>query len=284
MEEDLGQEEQRILDLLRSNESGMQSTHISAEIGLSNEDLMMTLNVLAERQLIEYLKQGNHLVIKAREAEEARKFGSMSDNERIVYQFIRDSGNKGTWLKHIKEKSGLHTKVVTDCLKHLERSKLIKQVKSVRSNKKVYLLFETEPSVELTGGSWYTDEEMDVEFIDQLSAQINKYIYAQTVSKNGIFPADKEYPTTGEIHDWISNSGITSQTLSEADIQSLLDRLVYDGEILKIDQGYSSISNVHRDNGWVESPCGQCSLFSFCHKDGPVNPNSCEYIKSWIQQ
>ena len=45
---------------------------------------------------------------------------------------------------------------INKCLKSLEQRKLIKAVKSVASsNRKVYMLFELEPSREITGGAWY---------------------------------------------------------------------------------------------------------------------------------
>lgn len=43
-------------------------------------------------------------------------------------------------------------------------------------HKKVYMLYELEPSTELTGGAWYTDNEMDMGFIESLSTQVYKYI------------------------------------------------------------------------------------------------------------
>ena len=44
---------------------------------------------------------------------------------------------------------------INKCLKSLEQRKLIKAVKSVASsNRKVYMLFELEPSREITGGAW----------------------------------------------------------------------------------------------------------------------------------
>ena len=44
---------------------------------------------------------------------------------------------------------------INKCLKLLEQRKLIKAVKSVASsNRKVYMLFELEPSREITGGAW----------------------------------------------------------------------------------------------------------------------------------
>lgn len=56
----------------------------------------------------------------------------MTENERIVYQFIKDSSNKGAWIKHIKEKSGLHSKIVDDAIKVFVRKALIKTIKSVK--------------------------------------------------------------------------------------------------------------------------------------------------------
>jgi len=38
------------------------------------------------------------------------------------------------------------------------------------------MLSGLEPSVELTGGPWYTDNELDTEFIKNLSAAILHYI------------------------------------------------------------------------------------------------------------
>ena len=70
--------------------------------------------------------------------------------------------------------------MVTLAIKQLERQGHIKSVKSVKTpTKKLYMLTEFEPSVELTGGAWYTDDVLDVEFIDQLSHQLLKYITAK---------------------------------------------------------------------------------------------------------
>ena len=56
----------------------------------------------------------------------------MNDTERIVYQLIKSSKNKGIWIKDIKAKSGLHTQLVNTNVKNLEKKMLIKSVKSVK--------------------------------------------------------------------------------------------------------------------------------------------------------
>jgi DNA-directed RNA polymerase III subunit RPC6 len=44
-------------------------------------------------------------------------------------------------------------------LKALEQRKLVKAVKSVANgNRKVYMLFELEPSREITGGAWHVPD------------------------------------------------------------------------------------------------------------------------------
>ena len=42
--------------------------------------------------------------------------------------------------------------------------------------RKIYMLFHLEPSTEMTGGPWYTDKELDTEFIKLLTAACLKFI------------------------------------------------------------------------------------------------------------
>lgn len=56
----------------------------------------------------------------------------------------------------MKFHSNLQQPVITKILKALESRKLVKSVKSVTGgNRKVYMLYELEPSRELTGGAWW---------------------------------------------------------------------------------------------------------------------------------
>ena len=69
---------------------------------------------------------------------------------------------------------------ITKIFKSLEARKLIKAVKSVsQQNRKVYMLYELEPSREITGGAWYTEHEYDAEFINVLREQCEKFIVGQ---------------------------------------------------------------------------------------------------------
>lgn len=53
----------------------------------------------------------------------------------------------------------------------------MKSVRSVTSkSKKLYMLFDTVPAKDITGGPWYTDQEFDHEFIDELYRFIVQYV------------------------------------------------------------------------------------------------------------
>lgn len=42
--------------------------------------------------------------------------------------------------------------------------------------RKLYMLFHLTPSVEMTGGPWFTDHELDTEFIKQLLGAVLSFI------------------------------------------------------------------------------------------------------------
>ena len=75
-----------------------------------------------------------------------------------MLQIITRSGNMGIWTKDIKQTAGLPTQTLNKIYKQLEARRLVKTVKSVTAkSKKLYMLFETVPSNEITGGPWWTE-------------------------------------------------------------------------------------------------------------------------------
>jgi DNA-directed RNA polymerase III subunit RPC6 len=97
----------------------------------------------------------------------------LSSEDLLVYQIIQSSGNSGIWTKELKQKSNLPQTQISKIFKTLEARKLIKAVKHVaQQNRKVYMLYELEPSREITGGAWYTEHEYDAEFINVLRDQV----------------------------------------------------------------------------------------------------------------
>jgi len=102
---------------------------------------------------------------------------SLEGDEKVVYQCIKAADNKGIWTKDLKQRTNLHQTIITKTLKSLESKRLIKAVKSVKnSTRKVYMLAHLEPSVEITGGPWFSENELDTEFIEELCKVCFRYI------------------------------------------------------------------------------------------------------------
>jgi DNA-directed RNA polymerase III subunit RPC6 len=63
-------------------------------------------------------------------------------------------------------------------------SLLVKSVRSVTSkSKKLYMLFDMVPSKEITGGPWYTEQEFDHEFVDELCNYIVSFIRSKVAPR-----------------------------------------------------------------------------------------------------
>lgn len=165
----------------------------------------------------------------------------MDGNELIVYNHIKDARNEGIWTKMIKARTNLHQTVMTRCLKLLEQKQLVKAVKSVKfPTRKIYMLYDLTPSIELSGGPWYTDNELDTNFIHELSMACLRYIQSKTWPKDGrsssLYPASHtaQLPTAAAVHDYLRAAKLTDTELEMEHVVALLDLLIYSNEIEKI--------------------------------------------------
>lgn len=139
------------------------------------------------------------------------------------------------------------------CFKSLEQRQLIKAVKSVKfPTRKIYMLYNLTPSVELSGGPWYTDNELDTVFIESLCTALYRHISRETwpphrldreeaakeIDGNStrLLPAacTPDLPSARSCLNWLVKSKLTATKLAEQDVKSLLDTLVWDGKIEKV--------------------------------------------------
>ncbi|EEB08052.1 DNA-directed RNA polymerase III complex subunit Rpc34 [Schizosaccharomyces japonicus yFS275] len=257
-------------------------------------DMSNSLNLLLGKRLLDPLHQGKSLVYRAVQLDEAKWVSTMEGDEQIVYNFIKGSGNEGIWTKTLKMKTNLHMTVVNRCLKSLESKNLVKSIKSVKHpTRKIYMLYDLAPSSEITGGPWFTDQELDIEFINNLKKVVYKYIHSKSYpSKKNHKGSDllwsvdyNGYPSAIQIHDWLRSTNITEVDLSLANVMSLVDVLVYDGKVEKRPDGttFRAVRQVEGTiDGYTESPCGKCPLNDVCAVDGPVSPMTCEYFDKWL--
>lgn len=83
----------------------------------------------------------------------------------------------GIWTKHLKAKTQLHQTVIDRCLKSLTQKRLVKTATNHKyPTRKIYMLYHLQPSEEMTGGPWYTDNELDTEFIKLLCSACMRFV------------------------------------------------------------------------------------------------------------
>lgn len=203
--------------------------------------------------MVKISKEGANLLFSAVPLDEANKIKSMSADEAMIYSHVEEAGRGGIWTKTLTARTNLHANVIARCIKSLESQRHIKQVKSVKHpTRKIYILASLEPSVEMSGGPWFTDAEIDTEFIDSLLHVVWRYIaalsYPQQYSGDDkklgntqrSYPANyRGHPPVAKIHEFIVNSGITNVELSLVDVRTLCEVLVYDEKLERLDGGYS---------------------------------------------
>ena len=163
-------------------------------------------------------------------------------------------------------------------LKNLEAKKLIKSVKSItQKNKKVYMLFNLEPSHEVTGGPWYTDQEFDSAFY-----QAVRRVCIQCVESKGTVEAE-------QVLEALGSSGIlVDVNLQVQHIVSVLQACVYD-RVLQATEGsedeapvYSMARVTPAKNAFSQIPCGVCPVRHSCRDEGPISPLNCAYMDAWL--
>jgi DNA-directed RNA polymerase III subunit RPC6 len=115
------------------------------------------------------------------------RYRSLNTEQAMVYGLIDEAGADGIWTKTIKAKLKLHDTLMKTALKHLEGKNMISDMKSVENpTRKMYILSSLRPSERATGGPWYTDGELDEEFITMVTsvvfAQISKRSFYKSSS------------------------------------------------------------------------------------------------------
>ncbi|KAI8323842.1 RNA polymerase Rpc34 [Martensiomyces pterosporus] len=272
------------------------------------EQIVNCVNRLLQQGKLELLQVGNTIFYRAVKMDELERMAGLTSDEKLVFKHIENSGNEGIWVRTLKQKTNLLQGVITRCLKGLEQKALIKSVKSVKHpTRKLYMLIDVNPSADITGGPWYTDQEMDTDFIDQLAKQCYQFIYAHSYPRHnqkGIYSANHTgFPTSSQIRRFISENKITNVELSVENIEELLTMLVYDGKIERIapafdvDMGgssrngagkpsvdwmYRALRITNKDSPFTDIPCGRCPVFDHCSETGVITPAKCEYYKKWL--
>lgn len=188
---------------------------------LSKQEIAKQLNNLLRTKQIEIFNNGTSLIYK--------KSASLADEERIIYQLIAESKGKGLWLRDIKMKSNIPQNVITKILRNMENKKMVKSLKTIKSNRKIYVLFDDTPAEELTGGVWFSEGEVDTEFVNLIYKVVLDFLkkYECDVIPDNL-------PEITEIMRHIEYTKVSTVPISLDDLETLVKTMVYDGAVQEI--------------------------------------------------
>lgn len=79
-----------------------------------------------------YKQPGNKKIIyKLKTTYDVEGLKYADNEEKVVYRIIEESGNKGIWIRDIRNKANLAALALNKVIKNLESKKMIKSVKTV---------------------------------------------------------------------------------------------------------------------------------------------------------
>jgi len=227
-DDELRELESRLLEMLKAEPDGLTDAQITEAFGAkAYKQLVPVINDLSSRNRINFvnLGTGKGVLFTFVDDQIAQKLGGLTTEMMMVYEEIKQVGNNGIWNREIKQNTNIQQQILSKALKELERRMLIKSVKSIhQKTKKIWMLYDLTPSTALTGGPWYTDNEFDHEFVNEIARLVENQIReAWTEDGN---------PTSLQmVEEKVKTSGVSQEQLSSEHIKQILDRLVFDTKI-----------------------------------------------------
>lgn len=274
----------QLLHVLRQSDGeGMTDNSLREYFSSKYDELVPHINeLLRANRLVLYTSADGTLVYKAIEETIAAKLEGLGPEQMLVYQICEKVGNRGIWTRDIKLQTNIPQHTLTKTLKILEQRHLIKAVRSVTSkSKKLYMLYNTVPAKDITGGPWYTDQEFDREFVEDLARFIVQFVESKGMA------------SSVEIANRIRVSGISKVELSPDECDLVLQTLVYDGKLEEVvtlpsvsscdgSKVYKISRPIHPPTYFTDVPCGVCPVFDKCEEGGLISPETCLYMTQWL--
>lgn len=158
-------------------------------------------------------------------------------------------------------------------LKKLQQRNLVKTLSSVvKGGKKVWMCFETEPNIDVTGGIAGSDS------FDLMSmAVVMERVLAYT-KKQGLV-------SKKELLIYIKQQGIlTSDQIRDDDLQQIIEVMALDQKIEKCGNEMFKAANWQYPTQtlYLATPCANCLLKQECGPQNRINPQTCSYMKDWL--
>jgi DNA-directed RNA polymerase III subunit RPC6 len=269
----------KIVGLCKHSREGIIDEDLTNALKISEDKKLELLNVLSEHGYLKFQQsKGGSLIYLYQDPEELKKFQGLDKEDEMVYRAIADSKSKGILTNEIKNKTGLTAPQINKILKKLEGKALVKSVKHINmKNRKVWMLYELEPTDEVTGGLFYVDNAFDKDLIEALCNRTLECISAEGTA------------SFKEIAIKLRASRVKDVDLRDDHVKSILNVLIYDDRIEEI-SSYSQANPMYRTSKWemvvksspmLNTPCGTCPVFSECKSGYVISPETCIYFPQW---
>ncbi|CAI4230268.1 unnamed protein product [Auanema sp. JU1783] len=285
---DIGAIEEELIRIIQSTIDGVDMDHLTALTATySPVDRQNAVNnLLSSKRVVIAQSPGGGLRLKINFN---TQLSGASDEEQVIHSLIEDSKTKGIWIRELRDGSGLSQIQLRKVLKSLETKKLIKTVKAVGTTKKCYMLYSLEPDTSLTGGTFYSDHQLDSELIHTLVSVCTGYIQAKRKHAMEMHPDDlamqKElsYIKTQEVSDFIIEKRLLNVAISLDDVNRILDVAILDGTIeRRADGKVRASSKTIFSSAMVSVPCGICPVVDDCKPGHVIAPEKCGYMSDWL--
>ncbi|OQO14889.1 hypothetical protein B0A48_00271 [Cryoendolithus antarcticus] len=143
--------------------------------------LMIAVQELIQHSLLRTLRADRILYWSPRPWEVASALSNFDNDERLIYEAVENAEATGIWIKRLKQNTGVAPQNVPKIVKKLESSRLIKNIKSVKSiAQKTYICFHIEPADDVTGGSFFDAGDLDESLVEELSNLIVFHVRGQS--------------------------------------------------------------------------------------------------------
>uniref|UniRef100_A0A183C1L5 DNA-directed RNA polymerase III subunit RPC6 n=1 Tax=Globodera pallida TaxID=36090 RepID=A0A183C1L5_GLOPA len=219
------------------------------------------------------------------------QLSNASPEEQLVFSIIEESQRMGVWIRDIRERSGLNEVQLRRLLKALEQRKLVRSIKAAGTTKKTYILSSLEADDTLTGGTFYSDQQLDSEFVQTLLHVCVNWLLQRRRTAEEKHPDDSfaqrdaSFVESDEVARYIHEKGLCRIQLGVADVerQAVLDIGVLDGKIEKrLNHTYRAIRKQQlRPSPLASVPCLQCPVSAECTPGlgRLISPENCEYFR-----
>jgi len=222
----MAQLEKELMNFCLKNPMGVKQQQIQAELIDGSDkytlmDLALAINSLTNKGRLTLFRHEGVCIWRPVAEDKANKLISLTQQERIVYAAIEKENNKGIWIKDLRKRTNIMGQgVLEKILKSLVTRKYIKAEESIAGkNKKVYMLYELTPSLEVTGGTFYKGHDMDIEFVSAMQKACRIM-----VKRHGP-------QTASEVMGQMKNLNVINVPYTLQDIVTVLNTLVMDREL-----------------------------------------------------